>query len=162
MASMSALFLNKIGDLFFMLAIVLAIGIFSDLSLSTIFSLIAHLNGDLVFLLSLCFIGAAAAKSALIPLHSWLPKAMEGPTSVSALLHSSTMVTAGCYLLIRISPILEFSSTSLMIIVWLGSLGALFGAACGMVDNDLKRVIAMSTNSQLGYMIVAVGVSQYS
>lgn len=72
------------------------------------------------------------------------------------------MVTAGCYLLIRISPVLEYSSTSLMIIVWLGSLGALFGAACGMVDNDLKRVIAMSTNSQLGYMMVAIGISQYN
>ncbi len=72
------------------------------------------------------------------------------------------MVTAGCYLLIRISPIQEYSSTSLMIIIWLGSLGALFGAACGMVDNDLKRVIAMSTNSQQGYMIVAIGISQYN
>jgi NADH-ubiquinone oxidoreductase chain 5 len=98
MASMSALFLNKIGDLFFILGIVLAIGIFSDLSLTTIFSLISHLNGNLIFLFSFCFIGAAAAKSALIPLHTWLPKAMEGPTSVSALLHSSTMVTAGVYL----------------------------------------------------------------
>lgn len=72
------------------------------------------------------------------------------------------MVTAGCYLLIRISPILEYSSTSLMIIIWLGSLGALFGAACGKVDNDLKRVIAMSTNSQQGYKIVAIGISQYN
>jgi NADH-ubiquinone oxidoreductase chain 5 len=78
MASMSALFINKIGDLFFMLAIVLAIGLFSDLSLSTIFSIIPHLNPDLIFILSICFIGAAAAKSALIPLHSWLPKAKEG------------------------------------------------------------------------------------
>ena len=75
---MSALFINKIGDLFFMLAIVLAIGLFSDLSLSTIFSIIPHLNPDLIFILSICFIGAAAAKSALIPLHSWLPKAKEG------------------------------------------------------------------------------------
>ncbi len=75
---MSALFINKIGDLFFMLAIVLAIGLFSDLSLSTIFSIIPHLNPDLILILSICFIGAAAAKSALIPLHSWLPKAKEG------------------------------------------------------------------------------------
>jgi NADH:ubiquinone oxidoreductase subunit 4 (subunit M) len=81
MASMSALFINKIGDLFFMLAIVLAIGLFSDLSLSTIFSMIPHLNSDLIFILSICFIGAAAAKSALIPLHTWLPKAMEGQSS---------------------------------------------------------------------------------
>lgn len=161
-ASLSALFLNKIGDLFFILALVIAIGVTSDLSLATIFSLVPHLNGDLVFLFTITIIGAASAKSALIPLHTWLPKAMEGPTSVSALLHSSTKVTAGVYLLKRISPILEFSSTSLKIIIWLGSLGALFGAACGKIDNDIKRVIAMSTTSQLGYKIVAVGISQYN
>lgn len=161
-ASKSAQFINKVGDKFFIIAIIMAITLLSDLSLSTIFSVISYINGDIIFILTLFIIGAAKAKSALIGLHTWLPKAMEGPTSVSALLHSSTKVTAGVYLLKRISPILEFSSTSLMIITWLGSLGALFGAACGLVDNDIKRIIAYSTCSQLGYMIVAVGVSQYS
>jgi NADH:ubiquinone oxidoreductase subunit 5 (subunit L)/multisubunit Na+/H+ antiporter MnhA subunit len=92
MASKSALFLNKIGDLFFMLALVFSIGIFSDLSLATIFSLVNNLNADLIFILTITFIIAGSAKSALIPLNSWLKKAMEGPTPVSALLHSSTMV----------------------------------------------------------------------
>ena len=145
-----------------MMALVLAIGVFSDLSLASIFSFSSLLHPDLIFILCLSFIGAAAAKSALIPLNVWLPQAMEGPTSVSALLHSSTMVTAGVFLLIRISPLLEYSSTSLMIIIWLGSLGALFGAGAGLVDNDLKKIIAFSTLSQLGYMIVAVGISQYN
>lgn len=162
LASKSALFLNKIGDLFFMLALVFSIGIFSDLSLATIFSLVNNLNGDLIFLFTITFIIAGSAKSALIPLNAWLKKAMEGPTPVSALLHSSTMVTAGVFLLIKISPILELSSTSLMIITWLGSLGALFGAAAGLVANDVKRIVAFSTASQLGYMVVAIGISKYN
>ncbi len=162
MASKSAQFLNKIGDMFFIIALILAIAIFSDLSLSTIYSLASFIHPDLLFLLTLCIILAGSAKSALIPFTPWLAKAMEGPTSVSALLHSSTMVTAGVYLLMRISPLLELSSTSLKIVVWLGSLGALFGAMCGLVDNDIKRIIAFSTMSQLGYKVVAVGISQYN
>nr|NP_150355.1 NADH dehydrogenase subunit 5 [Rhizophydium sp. 136]AAK84285.1 NADH dehydrogenase subunit 5 [Rhizophydium sp. 136] len=161
-ASLSALFLNKIGDYGFILALVLSIALFSDLSLATIFNLGSYINGDLLFLFTLSILIAAMAKSAMIGLHSWLPKAKEGPTSVSALLHSSTMVTAGVFLLIRISPLLEFSSTTLMIIIWLGSLGCLFGAATGLIINDLKGIIAYSTMSQLGYMIVAVGISQYN
>ena len=148
--------------MFFIIALILAIAIFSDLSLSTIYSLALYMNGDILFIFTVCIILAGAAKSALIPFTPWLAKAMEGPTSVSALLHSSTMVTAGVYLFIRISPLLELSSTSLMIVLWLGSLGALFGAMCGLVDNDIKRIVAFSTMSQLGYMVVAVGVSQYN
>ena len=148
--------------MFFIIALILAIAIFSDLSLSTIYSLALYMNGDILFIFTVCIILAGAAKSALIPFTPWLAKAMEGPTSVSALLHSSTMVTAGVYLFMRISPLLELSSTSLMIVLWLGSLGALFGAMCGLVDNDIKRIVAFSTMSQLGYMVVAVGVSQYN
>lgn len=147
--------------MFFMIAQVLAIAVFSDLSLSTIFSLASYKHPDLIFLLTVCLILAASAKSALLPFTPWLLKAMAGPTSVSALLHSSTKVTAGVYLLKRISPLLELSSTSLMIIIWLGSLGALFGAMLGLVDNDIKRITACSTASQLGYKIVAIGVSNY-
>jgi NADH-ubiquinone oxidoreductase chain 5 len=161
-ASKSALFLNKIGDMFFIIALILAIGIFSDLSLSTIYSLANKINPDILFIFTICIIIAASAKSALIGFTPWLAKAMEGPTSVSALLHSSTMVTAGVYLLKRISPLLELSSTCLKIVIWLGSLGALFGAMCGLVDNDIKRIIAFSTMSQLGYMVVAAGISQYN
>ena len=161
-ASKSALFLNKIGDMFFIIALILAIGIFSDLSLSTIYSIANKINPDILFIFTICIIIAASAKSALIGFTPWLAKAMEGPTSVSALLHSSTMVTAGVYLLKRISPLLELSSTCLKIVIWLGSLGALFGAMCGLVDNDIKRIIAFSTMSQLGYMVVAAGISQYN
>jgi NADH-ubiquinone oxidoreductase chain 5 len=84
------------------------------------------------------------------------------PTPVSALIHAATMVTAGVYLLIRISPILEWSETNLILIIWLGSISSLLGAACGLLENDIKKVIAFSTTSQLGYMIVACGISQYS
>ena len=160
-ASQSALYLNKVGDMFFIIALIQAIGVFSDLSLSTIYSLVTYMNGDLIFIQSVCIILAASAKSALIPFTPWLAKAKEGPTSVSALQHSSTKVTAGVYLLKRISPILELSSNSLMIVVWLGSQGAQFGAKCGLVDVDIKRIIAFSTKSQLGYKVVAVGISQY-
>jgi len=99
--------------------------------MSSLFSLASYLNGDLVFILSLFLLIGAAAKSAQFGLHSWLASAMEGPTPVSALIHAATMVTAGVYLLMRLSPLLEWSSTSLIVITWLGGLSALFGAACG-------------------------------
>jgi NADH-ubiquinone oxidoreductase chain 5 len=87
---------------------------------------------------------------------------MEGPTPVSALLHAATMVTAGVYLLMRLSPLLEYSSLILNFILWIGGISALFGAICGLLENDLKKIIAFSTTSQLGYMIVACGISQYN
>lgn len=90
------------------------------------------------------------AKSAQLGLHTWLPDAMEGPTPVSALIHAATMVTAGVYLLIRLSPLIEYSSTGLLIISWVGGLTALFAASIATFQNDLKRVIAYSTCSQLG------------
>ena len=87
---------------------------------------------------------------------------MEGPTPVSALIHSATMVTAGVYLIMRFSPLFEYSPTGMLIVSWLGSLSALFGAACGLLEFDIKRIIAFSTTSQLGYMIAMCGLSQYS
>lgn len=102
------------------------------------------------------------AKSAQLGLHTWLPDAMEGPTPVSALIHAATMVTAGVYLLIRLSPLIEYSGTGLLIISWVGGLTALFAASIATFQNDLKRVIAYSTCSQLGYMVLAVGMSQYT
>ena len=113
LASKSALFLNKIGDLFFMLALVFSIAIFSDLSLATIFSLVSSLNGDLVFILALSLIIAGSAKSALVPLNAWLPKAKEGPTPVSALLHSSTKVTVALTKIYYMRGILKTIATVL-------------------------------------------------
>src|SRR6056300_1849860 len=109
----------------------------------------------------LLFIGAIG-KSAQLGLHTWLPDAMEGPTPVSALIHAATMVTAGVFLLARCSPLIEYSSQALVIITLLGASTAFFAATTGVVQNDLKRVIAYSTCSQLGYMVFACGISQYA
>ena len=101
-------------------------------------------------------------KSAQIGLHTWLPDAMEGPTPVSALIHAATMVTAGVFLIIRCSPIFEYAPNLLIIITFVGAITAFFAATTGLVQNDLKRVIAYSTCSQLGYMVFACGLSNYS
>ena len=107
------------------------------------------------------FVGAMG-KSAQIPLHVWLPDSMEGPTPISALIHAATMVTAGIFMVARMSPVYELSSTALLFIVVIGSLTAFFMGILGLVQNDIKRVVAYSTLSQLGYMTVALGVSAYS
>ena len=107
------------------------------------------------------FIGAMG-KSAQIPLHVWLPDSMEGPTPISALIHAATMVTAGIFMVARMSPVYELSSIALLFIVVIGSLTAFFMGILGLVQNDIKRVVAYSTLSQLGYMTVALGVSAYS
>ena len=109
----------------------------------------------------LLFIGAVG-KSAQLGLHTWLPDAMEGPTPVSALIHAATMVTAGVFLIIRCSPIFEYSPTMLSVITFMGALTAFFAATAGVVQNDLKKVIAYSTCSQLGYMVFSCGLSGYS
>jgi len=101
-------------------------------------------------------------KSAQIGLHGWLPGSMEGPTPVSALIHAATLVTAGVYLLMRSSPLIEYGSTALLIIMWVGSITAFFAASSGLLQNDLKRIIAFSTISQMGYLFMAVGLSQYN
>jgi NADH-ubiquinone oxidoreductase chain 5 len=162
LASMKAFFINKIGDWALIIGIGLCMTVFGDISLSTIFASSNQIDPNLCLIVVVCFIIGASAKSAQISLHTWLAAAMAGPTPVSSLLHSSTMVTAGIYLLLRISPLLEGSESALILLIWLGSLTALFGAACGLVENDIKKIIAYSTSSQLGYMVVAIGVSQYS
>ncbi len=162
-AAMKALFMNKIGDWGFILAIAIIITLYGgDLSFGTLFTLNQYIEPNFLLILNLTFLLAASAKSAQLGLHTWLAAAMAGPTSVSSLLHSSTMVTAGVILLIRISPMLEYSSTVLILIIWFGSLTALLGASCGLIDNDIKRDITFSTSSQLGYLFVACGLSQYS
>lgn len=162
LASMKAFQINRLGDYGFMLGIILILAITSDQSMAVIFPLSHQINSDLLFLIIIFLMIGAMAKSAQFGLHSWLADAMEAPTPVSALIHAATMVTAGVYLLMRISPMLEFSNINQIIITWLGAITAIFGAACGLLENDLKKVIAFSTSSQLGYMVAACGISQYS
>jgi NADH-ubiquinone oxidoreductase chain 5 len=131
--------------------------LFGSLDYATIFNLTPFMNETAITIIGLLLLTGAMAKSSQIPLHSWLPGSMEGPTPVSALIHAATLVTAGLYLLIRSSPLLEFSSTALLIITLVGASTAFFAATCGLVQNDLKRIIAFSTISQLGYMVMAVG-----
>ena len=109
----------------------------------------------------LLFIGAMG-KSAQVPLHVWLPESMEGPTPISALIHAATMVTAGVFMVARISPLMELSTTALSFVLVIGATGALFTGILALVMNDIKRVVAYSTLSQLGYMMVAMGISAYS
>jgi NADH-ubiquinone oxidoreductase chain 5 len=135
--------------------------LFGSLDYATVFSLAPFMNETAITIIGLLLLTGALAKSAQIPLHSWLPGSMEGPTPVSALIHAATLVTAGLYLLVRSSPILEFSPTSLLIITLIGSTTAFIAALCGLVQNDIKRIIAFSTISQLGYMVLAVGLSKY-
>nr|QTK22351.1 NADH dehydrogenase subunit 5 [Pneumocystis canis] len=160
-SALSAVLYNRVGDLFFLLGLVILLYSTGSLDFSVVFSLAPYLNKTILLVLGLCFVLAAAGKSAQLGLHIWLPQAMEGPTPVSALIHAATMVTAGVYLMIRSSPLLEFNTVVLFVISWLGALTALISSLIGLFQNDLKRIIAYSTCSQLGMMFVAIGLSQY-
>ena len=161
-AAMLAFTMNRGGDMLMSIGFFAIFSIFGSLNYSEVFTLVPYLNETAITIIALFLLGGALAKSANIPLHSWLPGSMEAPTPVSALLHAATLVTAGIYLLIRISPILEFSGSVLLIITLIGSSTAFFAATCGLLQNDLKRIIAFSTISQLGYMMMAIGLSQYN
>jgi len=161
-AAILALTMNRVGDMGLSIGFFALFALFGSVDYSTIFSLVPFMNETAITVISLLLLMGAMAKSAQIPLHSWLPGSMEAPTPVSALLHAATLVTAGLYLLIRSSAILEFSPTALLIITLVGASTAFFAATCGLVQNDLKRIIAFSTISQLGYMVMAVGLSQYN
>lgn len=171
-AAMKAMIVNKIGDFGLSLGIALLFFCFQTFDFSIIFNLAPTvLNEKFIFfgletdkltLISLLLFVGAVGKSAQIGLHTWLPDAMEGPTPVSALIHAATMVTAGVFVILRSSPILEYSNISLFIISILGCLTAFMAATIGVVQNDLKKVIAYSTCSQLGYMIFACGLSNYT
>jgi NADH-ubiquinone oxidoreductase chain 5 len=154
--------MNRVGDWGFSIGLWAIFWTFGNLDFTTVFSLAPFMNEELITVISICLLIAAMGKSAQIGLHTWLPDAMEGPTPVSALIHAATMVTAGVYLLLRSSPILEYGSTPLILITWVGALTAFFAATTGLLQNDLKRVIAYSTCSQLGYMVFACGLSNYS
>nr|YP_009490437.1 NADH dehydrogenase subunit 5 [Gracilaria textorii]AWH62602.1 NADH dehydrogenase subunit 5 [Gracilaria textorii] len=171
-SAIKALVVNRIGDFGLSLGILTVFYIFQSVDYFIIFSLSPLfsnycLNFGGVNISGLTLIGVflfigAVGKSAQLGLHTWLPDAMEGPTPVSALIHAATMVTAGVFLLIRFSPLIEFSSTVLNILVLFGSLTAFFAGMSGIFQNDLKRVIAYSTCSQLGYMVFACGISCYN
>jgi len=161
-AAMLAFTMNRGGDMLMSIGFFAIFHTFGSLNYSEVFSLVPFINETAITIIALFLLGGALAKSANIPLHSWLPGSMEAPTPVSALLHAATLVTAGIYLLIRVSPILEYSSTALLIITIIGSSTAFFAGTCGLVQNDLKRIIAFSTISQLGYMMMAIGLSQYN
>ena len=161
-AAILALTMNRVGDMGLSIGFFAIFALFGSVDYATIFSLAPFMNETAITIISLLLLMGAMAKSAQIPLHSWLPGSMEAPTPVSALLHAATLVTAGLYLLVRSSPILEFSPTALLVITLVGATTAFFAATCGLVQNDLKRIIAFSTISQLGYMVMAVGLSQYN
>ena len=173
-AAMKAVFINRVGDFGLLLGIFLIFWQFKTVNYVTVFSLVNfyHLNSlnflvpffgiDIYSLICIFLFIGVMGKSAQISLHTWLPDAMEGPTPVSALIHAATMVTAGVFLLARCSPIFEHSSFVLSIITIFGAMTAFFASATALVQNDLKRVIAYSTCSQLGYMVFACGTSNYN
>jgi NADH-ubiquinone oxidoreductase chain 5 len=161
-AAILAFTMNRGGDMLMSIGFFAIFALFGTFNYSQIFTLVPYMNELAISIICLLLLGGALAKSANIPLHSWLPGSMEAPTPVSALLHAATLVTAGIYLLLRSSPILEYSPDALLVIVIIGSTTAFFAGTCGLLGNDLKRIIAFSTISQLGYMMMAIGLSQYN
>lgn len=172
-AAIKAVVINRIGDLFIVLGMLLILFSVANLEYDTLFSSSPLLKRVSFFgisvstikvldLICICLFFGAVGKSAQIGLHTWLPDAMEGPTPVSALIHAATMVTAGVFLIIRSSFLFEFSQNVLVLIMLCGGFTAIFAAVSGLFQNDIKRIIAYSTCSQLGYMIFACGISNYN
>ncbi len=164
-AGMKAFILNRIGDFGFLLAMFLLIAHFGSLSFNTIFSTVAQhpeMQGGVLTAIALLLLLGATGKSAQIPLYVWLPDAMEGPTPVSALIHAATMVTAGVYMVVRSHALFDRSPFALGVVAIIGAATALFAATVGIVQTDIKRVLAYSTISQLGYMFLACGAAAYS
>nr|YP_010632599.1 NADH dehydrogenase subunit 5 [Cladonia didyma]WBP63369.1 NADH dehydrogenase subunit 5 [Cladonia didyma] len=161
-SSMSAFLTNRVGDCLLTLGMFSIIWTFGNLDYSAVFSLAANISENIVTIIGICLLIGAMAKSSQIGLHVWLPLAMEGPTPVSALIHAATMVTAGVYLLMRASPLIEYSSTVLILCLWIGSITTVFSSLIGLFQQDIKKVIAYSTMSQLGMMVIAVGLSSYN
>lgn len=181
-AAIKAFVVNRVGDFGFALGIFAVFVMFGSVNLGTIFANAATFipaegapegaavltflgyaldkQAAMTVVCLLLFMGAMG-KSAQVPLHTWLPDAMEGPTPVSALIHAATMVTAGVFMLARLSPLFELSHSALMVVTFIGAFTAFFAATVGLVQNDIKRVIAYSTCSQLGYMFVALGIGAY-
>ena len=161
-SSIAAFLTNRVGDCFLTVGLFILLWTFGNIDYYTVFSLSPFINENVITLACLCLLIGAMAKSSQIGLHVWLPMAMEGPTPVSALIHAATMVTAGVYLLIRSSPIIEYSSTALLICIWIGAITTVFSSLIGLFQQDINKVIAYSTMSQLGMMVIAVGLSSYN
>ena len=169
-ANMKAFLVNRVGDFGFILGIGLIAAYAGTLNYTEAFAKTDALaaltlpgtSWMLVTVISICLFIGAMGKSAQFPLHVWLPDSMEGPTPISALIHAATMVTAGIFMVARMSPIFELSDTALSLIMVIGAITALFMGFLGIIQNDIKRVVAYSTLSQLGYMTVALGASAYS
>ncbi|AFX98783.1 proton-translocating NADH-quinone oxidoreductase, chain L family protein [Candidatus Endolissoclinum faulkneri L2] len=171
-AAIKAFLMNRIGDFGFLLGIFSCFVIFDSLDFNTIFMVAPKManstfnflfwkNINAVTVISIMLFLGAMGKSAQLGLHTWLPDAMEGPTPVSALIHAATMVTAGVFLVARMSPLFEFAPEALVVVTYIGAATAFFAATIALIQNDIKRVIAYSTCSQLGYMFFALGVSAY-
>lgn len=169
-ANMKAFLVNRVGDFGFLLGIAAVLAVFGSLDYATVFTnaetaqaTVASPFGEWKWITVICillFVGAMG-KSAQMPLHVWLPDSMEGPTPISALIHAATMVTAGIFMVARMSPLFELSETALSVVLIIGATTAIFMALIGLVQNDIKRVVAYSTLSQLGYMTAALGASAY-
>jgi NADH-quinone oxidoreductase subunit L len=171
-ANLKAFLVNRVGDLGFLLGIGLVLAYFGSMDYDTVFEAAPGMVGTTINLLGtaewsvltvacICLFIGAMGKSAQFPLHVWLPDSMEGPTPISALIHAATMVTAGIFMVARMSPLFELSETALSFVLVIGAITALFMGFLGIVQNDIKRVVAYSTLSQLGYMTVALGASAY-
>jgi NADH-quinone oxidoreductase subunit L len=172
-ANLKAFLVNRVGDFGFLLGIAAILYFLGTLDYATAFSsadsligrtlhITANTQWDAATVISILLFIGAMGKSAQVPLHVWLPDSMEGPTPISALIHAATMVTAGIFMVARMSPIFELSESALSFVMVIGATGALFTGLIGIVQNDIKRVVAYSTLSQLGYMTVALGVSAYA
>jgi NADH-quinone oxidoreductase subunit L len=161
-AASKAFVVNRIGDAGFLLAIFLIFINFRTLDYTKVFAQVGQLSPEMATAIALCLLVGAVGKSAQLPLYTWLPDAMEGPTPVSALIHAATMVTAGVYMIVRNHAIFDLSPTAMTIVGVIGGLTALFAATIGLVQTDIKRVLAYSTVSQLGYMILGCGIGAYT
>ncbi len=161
-SSLSAFLTNRVGDCLLTIGMLSILWSLGNLDYSQVFSVISFSNENVISIIGICLLIGANAKSSQLGLHIWLPQAMEGPTPVSALIHAATMVTAGVYLLIRSSPLIEYSSTVLLVCLWLGAITTVFSSLVGLFQLDIKKIIAYSTMSQLGMMVIAIGLSSYS
>ncbi|NVJ58907.1 MAG: NADH-quinone oxidoreductase subunit L [Gammaproteobacteria bacterium] len=173
-ANLKAFLVNRVGDFGFLVGIAAILYLFNSLDYATIFQTVSQSSdsietinigfGDwsIITFICICLFIGAMGKSAQVPLHVWLPDSMEGPTPISALIHAATMVTAGVFMVARMSPLFELSDTALSFVLFIGAITALSMGILGIIQNDIKRIIAYSTLSQLGYMVAALGASAYA